>query len=67
MSRAAEILMEEKLTTKARYLAYRWFRSQNAAASHAEGWEFASANWEQFVGPARKTLCLEDQPLALSS
>ena len=37
-------------TLSARFLAYRWYRTENLESSHKEAWEFALAHWRDFLG-----------------
>ena len=40
--------MPEDTGTRARSLAYRWFRENNPDSSHKEAWSFAQNNWQNF-------------------
>jgi hypothetical protein len=49
--------------TKARYLAYRWFRSRHHEATHREAWDFAQGNWTEFLVLVEATVPLDaDRP-----
>jgi hypothetical protein len=41
--------MQADSQVRARYLAYRWFRSEHLDATHSEGWSFALTHWEEFL------------------
>jgi hypothetical protein len=48
--------MPDRLTQKARYLAYRWYRNQTPQASHSEGWIYARSHWNDFLPQAKELL-----------
>lgn len=57
--------MHEQLESQARYLAYRWWRMKEPAASHAEGWQYALAHWANFLFEAKRQFNLEEEELGL--
>jgi hypothetical protein len=55
-------MMSPQMETKARYLAYRWYRLEDLQASHGSAWSYACANWKDFLAEAEEVL--SDPPLA---
>lgn len=57
----------KELQTKAHYLAYRWFRTNNLEATHVQGWEFAEQNWRAFMNEAVRELTSDESDVLVDA